>query len=106
MLSSTGRGEDGFLIISQDFEPTGDIGSVVDFRVGGELKLGADKGGRELGDEFFPGVSFGAESSGEIAVESLRSAAPVGKFVREDGIILVGGLELGEVGDLDEVGGF
>jgi len=72
---------------------------------GGESGLCAPHGGAELGDEFFGGVGVVAESAGEVAVEAAGVAGPVDGFVGAGGVVVGGGVELGEGREVDRVGG-
>ena len=56
-LSVRGRGEDGAGILLHDFEPVGDIGGVFLARFLVQVKVGADKGAAQFGDQFLGGIA-------------------------------------------------
>lgn len=63
-LRVRGGSEYRLIVVLEDGQPIGDVRSVFLSRVRSESKIGAEKGGSELGYQFFHGVSVGTEAQG------------------------------------------
>ena len=86
-----GGGEDGAVVVLQNFQPVGDIGGVILARLKRQFEIGAEESGAQFGDEFLLRVAFIAPAlAAEVAVKARRVLRPVRQFMRERGVIALG----------------
>lgn len=71
------RREDRFGVALQSFDPARDVLGVIGARRVGDLEIGAEKRGPELGDEFFERIRVVTEALAELAIEPVLGTAPV-----------------------------
>jgi len=72
-------GEDGSLVLLQDFEPASQIAGVVLANLRRNLQVGTEKRGTKFGNQFLNGVGVVAESFlAEVPIESRSVPRPVG----------------------------
>ena len=75
-------GEDGPLVVFQDFQPLVDVPSVVLANLRRDAQIRTEKRGAQLGDKLFYRVAFIAESfPAKITIEPRRMSRPVRQFV-------------------------
>lgn len=98
-----GRLEDCTRVLVQDPEPASDVFGVIWPWFVVEPEVTAEKRRRQLSNELFERICLRPEAPGEVTRQSLVMAAPVCRFVEQRCIVSVGGLEVPELGDLQEV---
>ena len=64
----------------------GDISRMIGARLVGDAELTAEKGGAQLRDKLFHGITFIAKAAREITVEPSFVAAPVREFMHQGGV--------------------
>src|SRR3989442_7262176 len=90
-LRVAGRGEDRAAVCFEHVQPVGDVGGVVLTRLKRQIKIGTEERGAKFGHEFFDRVTFGAETFGaEVARQARFVCGPVGRLVREGGVVAFG----------------
>ena len=75
------RPKDGLLVGLQDVEPVGKVLGMVRPWLVGYLKIGAQEGRAEFGNQFLEGVGVVATPLGLVAVESAGRAGPMRQFM-------------------------
>src|SRR3546814_298007 len=76
--------EDGPLVVRQDLEPGGYIGSVILADLRRNAEVGAEIGGPDLGDQLLAGIAFVAPAlAPQVAVEPGRVARPMCEFMSQ-----------------------
>jgi hypothetical protein len=83
-------GEDGALVVLQDFQPGGDVAGVILARFGCDAEVDAQEGRSELGDQLLGGVAFIAPAfAAEFAGQARGVPGPVRKLDRRKEFMLV-----------------
>ena len=81
-----GGGEDGALVIAQNFQPAADIGGMILAIFEGDPKISAEKCCAKLSDKLFAGIAGIAERlAPEVTIQALLVTRPVRAFMREGG---------------------
>ncbi len=75
------RPEDGLLVRLQDVEPMRQVLGMVGARLVGYLKIGAQEGRAQFGDQFLEGIGVVATALCLVAVEPMGCARPMRQFM-------------------------